>query len=172
MVIAELLNKIKDLEKSRRQLHRKVNDNVFILPDLQSGEKPSTLEEQLGELQSIILQIAELKMQLVSTNVTTTIEAPTIGGKVVTLTLMEAIKKIESYRAFETLHSDLATLMDSKNARFFSRGGFGSTGEPVKLSPNFTITAKEMLKKSAEYRDAARQLEQALVKKNWTVEVV
>ncbi len=171
MVIAELLNKIKDLEKQRRVVQSKLRDSAFILPQLGENEKPDSLEETLEQLQLLVEEIADLKTKLIWKNCTTEVLFFNVNNIQTSMNLMEAIKLVETYRVMETQYSDLAALMESKSARFFRQGGFGMENA-VQLVPNFKATPKEMRKESEKFREAARRVEQAVVKKNWSTEAV
>lgn len=172
MVIAEALNEIKDLEKRRREVQSKMRGDIFILPDLEAGEKPDSLEDQMAELHALVERIASLKISLINTNVVNSVEVVTAAGAKVTMTLMKAIKHIETCRYFETQLAELATVMEHKNSRYFDRGGYMTQGEPIKLIPNFTFTSKSLRQRALEYREEARRTEQALLKANWNTEIV
>lgn len=167
MVIAEVLNEIKDLEKRRRELISKTRDGIYILPDLKEEEKPDALEDQVTEIMKITEQIAAWRVRLVQTNISTSIN---VENRVITL--MAAIKEIEAYRFYETQLTEIANHMDNKNVRYFNPGsGYMSQGEPITLVPNFTTTSKALRQKARDYHAQARNIEQALVKANWQTEV-
>lgn len=169
MVIAEALNKIKDLEKERREIGDKLNKDVFILPDLEVA--PATIEELIETYQSLTADIAELKIKVIATNVTNRVEFVDVKGSVVKITIMAAIKMIETYRHLESRYSNLADVMESKRARFFSQGGFGSE-QPIKLKPNFQTLPTDLRKEVTAFRDGARRVEQAVIKANWNTELI
>jgi hypothetical protein len=172
MVIAEALNEIKDLEKRRRDIQTKLRGNIYILPDLEEGEKPDSLEVQMAELQEVVAKISDLRMRLINTNVATKVEVADAGGLKVTMTLVKAIKHIENCRYYETQLNEIADAMENKGSRFYDRGNYMSQGEPIKLAPNFQTTSKVLRLRSQAHREDARRTEQALIKANWSTPIV
>jgi hypothetical protein len=170
MVIAEVLNKIKDLEKQRRLVQIKLQENIFILPDLQEDEKPEALEVTLKEYEGLTEEIAKLKIEVIKVNLVTEVDIIDVASSKATLNLMEAIKLVETYRALEAQCTALSRQMASKNARFFNAQSYGMEAS-IKLIPNFKVTPKEMQDTALKFHEAARNIEQVVIKKNWQTEV-
>lgn len=169
MLIAEALTRIKDLEKERREVGEKLNSNVFILPDLEVA--PDTIEEIIGTYQDLTAQIAELKVKVIATNVVTKVEFQNVEGVTASISIMAAIKMIETYRHLESRYSSLVDSMESKRSRFYSHGSFGSD-QAIKLIPNFKLTPAKLREEVIAFRNGARRVEQAVIKANWSTELV
>jgi len=172
MVIAEALTAIKDLDRRRRTLRNHLRDNVFVLPGLTAEEIPDGVETLLEEFKAVIEEIADLKVRIVKTNVMTNLSITKVEeADPVEVSILEAIKLMESYRELEQRYNDVAELMESKQARFFSQGGFRSD-QAIQLNPNFISSAAEVRLKAGFYRTGARHIEQAIIKKNWATELL
>lgn len=170
MVIAEALTKIKDLDKERREVQEKLDSDVFILPDLEV--KPDSIETLIGQYQELSTQIAELKVKIIATNIATEVTFVDQKNAEVKLSIMGAIKLIETYRNLETRYSKILDQMQSKRSRFFAQGGFGSE-QVVKLIPNFdNLAATGLQQEIRGLRDAIRRVEQAVIKANWSVALI
>lgn len=170
MVIAEALNKIKDLEKMRREVTGQLDDVVYVLPDMEVH--PPSVEKLLEHYLELSTQIAELKVKIVATNIATEIEVLDVKDTPMKLSIMAAIKLMETYRNLEARYTKLIELMESKRARFYSHGGFGSE-QSITLTRNFNIETPSMLRiEVIGLRNATRRVEQAIIKANWNINLL
>jgi hypothetical protein len=173
MVIAEALNRLKDLESDRRRIQEQLTSNLYILPDLKEAEKPAHTDEQLVSLRRLSQEIAQLKVAITRTNLETRVEVRLPESEAEYLDLMQLIKRIELMRFWEGVYTTIAQLVGRKDTRYFSRGSaFYPAAEPIQLQANFEGTAQTYSEKSIKCRSEARIYEQALAKANWRTEVI
>lgn len=173
MVIAEALNRLKDLESDRRRIQEQLTSNLYILPDLEEKERPTHANDQIALLRQLGQEIAQLKVAIVRTNLETRVEVRLPDGEVEYLNLMELIKQVELVRSWESTYTTIAQVIGRKDARYFSKGhAYLSAAEPIQLQANFEGTTQTYLQKAVDSRNRARIYEQALAKANWRTEVI
>jgi len=159
MVIAEVLQEIKDAETKRNSLQSEIQKNAFILAV--DEKRLRSIDDLLATFDVLNTKIIAMKVALQKTNATT-IE-PETG-----MTLIEILKTAEHFRTLEALFRKHIEFITTKDHRYMTRG---YTETPIELIPNFNRTIEGYEALAEKYKNETRRLERLLQKVNWSVVV-